>query len=285
MFTFNIKTLPFISMMGRAQEKRGWSHSGRYLQINLLAVVRSGECVFKINETEYHLSAGDAMLVPKFTYYKPHTDTSCEYTFFHFDGDLSEIREADASLMYGGQNLTAPQLYGNFEERSTSLLLDYKMKTKDRKKDIELTLGKCINTRTNHQSPRQILLSLYFSELLYHLSEIVSQSLSVQNSYPQSLSKILYYINENYTTNVSLDDIARHTSFSKQYCMRLFKKYMNTTINDYVTELRMKHAAYLLRDTYMNVNEAADYLGFCSVSYFSRVFKKYHGVSPSEYSE
>ena len=67
--------------------------------------------------------------------------------------------------------------------------------------------------------------------------------------------------------------------------MRLFKKYMNMTINDYVIELRMKHAAYLLRDTYMNVNEAADYLGFSSVSYFSRVFKKYYGVSPSEYSE
>ena len=109
--------------------------------------------------------------------------------------------------------------------------------------------------------------------------------LSKQSGYPQSLSKILNYIRENYTSNIQLESIAAHTNFSKQYCMRLFKKHMNTTINDYILELRMNHAAYLLRDTYMNVNEAADYLGFSSVSYFSRVFKKYYGVSPSEYSE
>ena len=285
MFTYNIKQLPFVSMMGRAQEKVGWSHSGRCMPINLIAVMRAGECIFKINETDYHLKAGDVVLVPKNTYYKPHTDSRCEYTFFHFDGDLCELDQMDATSLYGGQNLAGENLYGYFEERPVSLLLDYMITAKDRHKDIELILGKCINTRANHASPRQILLSLHFSELLYRLSEIVSERLSSQSQYPQSLSKILYYINENYTENIQLDDIAHHTSFSKQYCMRLFKKYMNTTINDYVIELRMKHAAYLLRDTYMNVNEAADYLGFSSVSYFSRVFKKYHGVSPSEYSE
>ena len=47
----------------------------------------------------------------------------------------------------------------------------------------------------------------------------------------------------------------------------------------------MRHAAYLLSSTYMNVSEAADYLGFSSTSYFSRVFKQYYGVSPSEYLE
>ena len=47
----------------------------------------------------------------------------------------------------------------------------------------------------------------------------------------------------------------------------------------------MRHATYLLRNTYMNVNQAADYLGFSSTSYFSRVFKKYYGVSPSAYFE
>ena len=55
------------------------------------------------------------------------------------------------------------------------------------------------------------------------------------------------------------------------------------TIGDYILEMRMRHAAYLLRNTYMNVNQAADYLGFSSASYFSRVFKQYYGVSPSAY--
>lgn len=285
MFTYNIKTLPFVSMMGRAQEKQGWSHSGRYMKINLLAVIRRGQCIFGINETEYALSAGDVMLVPKNTYYKPYTDSSCEYTFFHFDGEFGELDDNSLSSQTDESSADTASLYGYSEELPTELILDYKMSAKEKLKDIELILTKCINTRSDHQGSRQILLSLHFSELLCQLSDILSEQLPMHENYPQSLSKILYYINENYTKNIQLDDIAAHTSFSKQYCMRLFKKHMGKTINEYVLELRMKHASYLLRETYMNVNEASDYLGFSSVSYFSRVFKKYYGISPSEYSE
>ena len=285
MFTYNIKNLPFVSMMGRAQEKQGWSHSGRCMKINLLTVIRRGHCTFRINETEYALEAGDVVLVPKNTYYKPHTDSSCEYTFFHFDGELCELDENSLSKRSDEPSTDTASLYGYSEELPSELILDYKMSAKEKSKDVELILTKCINTRSDHQSSRQILLSLHFSELLCQLSEIISEHLPMHENYPQSLSKILYYINENYTKNIQLDDIAAHTSFSKQYCMRLFKKHMGRTINDYILEFRMKHASYLLRETYMNVNEASDYLGFSSVSYFSRVFKKYYGISPSEYSE
>ena len=82
---------------------------------------------------------------------------------------------------------------------------------------------------------------------------------------------------------ITLDDLCEEVNISKQYCMRIFKKHMHTTINDYILTTRMKHAAYCLRHTYMNVNETASYLGFSGVSYFSRVFKKQFGYSPNEY--
>lgn len=284
MFTFDIKALPLVSMTGRAREGSGWSHNGRSIGTNQLTVIRRGECVFRINETDYHLSAGDAVIVPKDTYYKPHTDTFCEYTFFQFDGELDECGDGKfpESVAAGAAPVS---FYGYFENNTAPLLLDYKMSTAERAKDVELLIGKCVNVKSGHSATSHILLSLYFSEILVHLSEILSMKVSDTSDYPQSLSKILYYIRENYTSGIRLEDIAEHTKMSKQYCMRLFKKHMSTTINDYILELRMKHAAYLLRATYMNVNQAADYLGFSSVSYFSRAFKKYFGVSPSEYSE
>jgi AraC-like DNA-binding protein len=283
MFTFDIKELPFVSMTGRSREGSVWSHSGRSMGVNQLTVIKRGECVFRINETDYPLKAGDVIIVPKGTYYKPHTDTFCEYTFFRFDGELYECEDTEIRDAVGGSD--SASFYGYSEDRTAPLLLDYKLSMNERAKDIELLLGKCVNTKGSHTGMRQILLSLYFTEILVLLSETLSKSLPQSTEHPQSLSKILYYIKENYTANIQLDDIAEHTKMSKQYCMRLFKKYMNTTINDYILELRMKHAAYLLRDTYMNVNQTADYLGFSSVSYFSRAFKKYFGVSPSEYSE
>ena len=282
MLTYDIKELPFVSMTGRAREGTVWSHSGRSMGINLLTVIRQGECIFRINETDYPLNAGDVIIVPKDTYYKPHTDTFCEYTFFHFDGELVECEEGK---MPSDNSWKDGSFYGYSDQGSTTLFLDYKISISDRAKDIDLLLNKCVNSRANHATSGQILLSLYFSEILFHLSEARSQQFPSESPYPQSLSKILYYIKENYTRSIRLDDIAEHTNMSKQYCMRLFKKHMNTTINDYILELRMKHAAYLLRETYMNVNQAADYLGFSSVSYFSRTFKQHFGVSPSEYSE
>ena len=256
------------------------------MAVNLLTFIHKGECVFKINETEHELKAGSCVLVPKGTYYKPHTDTFCEYTFFQFDGELEEYEKNTVEKTLA-QSDSAASFYGFSEEvaETSVLYLNTTMSTRERAQDIELLLNKCVNTRINHTSKRQVMLSLYFSEMLFHLSETVSESLSEEKNYPQSLNKILNFLKENYNSSIRLEDVCKHTSISKQYCMRLFKKYLNTTINDYVLELRMKHAVYLLRYTYMNVNQTADYLGFSSVSYFSRVFKKYYGVAPSEYFE
>ncbi len=284
MFTYNITRLPFVSMTGRSKEKVGWSHTGRSMEINLLAVIHRGECVFKINETDYPLKAGDVVLVPHGTYYKPHTNQSCEYTFFQFDGDF-DIASADGDVSLLSEVGKQKSFYGVLERNHTPLYLDYKMKTGDKAQEISLLLNKCINLRTSFTAMQKTLLSLYFTEILLYISDVFSRQSQKKEELPSSLTKILLFIGENYTRQISLDDICRHTSVSKQYCMRLFKRHMNMTINEYILDMRMKHAAYLLLHTYMNVAEVTDYLGFSSVSYFSRVFKSYYGVPPTMYKE
>ena len=286
MFTFNINGLPFVSMTGRSKEKKGWSHSGRTIECNLLAIIHRGECVFKINETEYDLQAGDVIFIPKNMYYKPHTDTSCEYTFFHFDGEIMQDDQKDNKAQSNADEaIKKPSFYGLTSHERSPLYLDYKMKLGDKAQEISLLLNKCINIRTSFTSMQRTLLSLHFCEILLYISEVYTKHSQKKSEYPASLNKILLFIQENYTTPIQLDDICKHTNVSKQYCMRLFKKHMNMTINDYILDMRMKHAAYLLLHTYMNVNEASDYLGFSSVSYFSRCFKKYYGVAPTLYAE
>ena len=127
MFTYDIKSLPFISMTGRSRENPGWSHSGRIMEINLLVVLHKGECVFKINETEHHIKAGSAVIVPKDTYYRPHTDTFCEYTFFHFDGDLCPCSDVSGLTVQNTDEWSRQSMYGYSEQVSTNLVLDYIM--------------------------------------------------------------------------------------------------------------------------------------------------------------
>ncbi|MBQ1213131.1 MAG: helix-turn-helix transcriptional regulator [Clostridia bacterium] len=284
MFTYNISTLPGVSMSGKTKEKKGWSHSGRQMGYNLFVYFHSGECVFDIAGKKFEYKKGNIAIVPKNTPYRPHTDTGTEYTFFHFDGELIPQSDTTPNLSLITKNEKAP-IYGVLSPDAGNLLFDTKMEAGEEASEIEMLLTKCVNARFRHGSDADLLISLYFCEALFHTSRAYRTRFEGDEAHPPAVNRIIAYINSNYTRKISLDELCAELNMSKQYCMRIFKKHLHTTINDYILATRMKHAAYCLRHTYMNVNETANYLGFSSVSYFSRVFKDYYGVSPSEYFE
>ena len=287
MLVYDFSKLPFVSMTGRVTEKTGWSHSGRSMIANLLVIIHSGSCKISINGTEYTYKKGDIAIVPKDVIYSPITDSFCEYTFFHFNGDMIERSENDVNVTPFDEVPHGKPTYGYTarKEDDGELYFDYKISLGNQMQTIELLVRKCVNTRLNYESKQQLLLAIQFSEIMFHISQAFCEEFSTQSNIPPQLNKILSYIKENYTSPISLDDICKNMNMSKQYCMRIFKKHMHTTINDYILDLRMRHAAYLLSSTYMNVSQTADYLGFSDTSYFSKVFKKYYGVAPSDYVE
>ncbi len=287
MLSYDLATLPLVSMTGKAREAEGWSHSGRRLPVNLLVVFHGGNCTFTIAGEKYNFKKGDVAIVPKDTQYCPYTPNLCEYTFFHFDGDLIPVEKSPEEITpFDKVSYKKPSYgYTNHTKTDTELLLDYKVSLGSQLQNADLLVRKCMNTRLHYEEKQQLLLTIQFSELLFHISQAHCERFRSASNFSAQVNKILTYIKENYTGPITLDDICRNMNMSKQYCMRIFKKYMHTTINEYILDLRMRHAAYLLSSTYMNVSQTADYLGFSGTSYFSRVFKQYYGVSPSEYIE
>lgn len=287
MLAYNLSTLPVVSMTGKVREQTGWSHSGRRLPVNLLVVFHSGACTFTIDGKEYAFQKGDVAIVPKDVPYSPHTETSCEYTFFHFDGTLHPVlRTAEEIIPFDLVTHKKPSYgYMSHGETDTELLLDYKVPLGNQLQNVDLLVRKCMHTRLNYEEKQPLLLAIQFSEILFHTSQAHCERFRLQSAQPAPLTKILTYIREHYTGEISLDDICKNMNVSKQYCMRIFKKHMHTTISAYILDLRMRHAAYLLSSTYMNVSQTADYLGFSDTGYFSRVFKQYYGVSPGKYVE
>ncbi len=286
MLTYTFAKLPRVLMTGKVREKAGWSHSGRQMSVNLLVIFHGGSCVFETQGTKYTFRKGDIALIPRDTLYRPYTEDFCEYTFFHFDGDLLPCDSNAKKIAPFEEHADFNPSYGRVAvAEETDLCFDYKISLGGQMQNIELMVRKCVNTRLNYVNKMQLLLSLQFSEIMFHISQAYCEQFRTTDTLPAQVGKILMYIEQNYTHGVTLDDICKSMNVSKQYCMRVFKKHMHTTINDYVLGLRMRHAAYLLSSTYMNVSQTADYLGFSSTSYFSRVFKSYYGISPSAYSE
>lgn len=99
-------------------------------------------------------------------------------------------------------------------------------------------------------------------------------------------SQITSYIVENYTSpHLMVSEIAGHTNISEVHLRRIFKAAANTTPMKYVNFLRLEKAKNMLTDSNFSIREIALAVGFEDAYYFSRLFKKEVGVSPTEYKK
>lgn len=97
------------------------------------------------------------------------------------------------------------------------------------------------------------------------------------------LVEIKNYLDEHYTDKISLDDLAERFFINKFYLSKIFKETYGTTVNNYLISKRITRAKQLLRFTDMTVEEIGVAIGMGDANYFSRMFRKVEGSSPSEY--
>jgi len=99
------------------------------------------------------------------------------------------------------------------------------------------------------------------------------------------LRKAVEYLHEHYHEPITLNEVAEHTLVSTYYISRMFKKEMGKNFVDYLNELRIEKAKELLKDVRYKTYEVAEKVGIPDAHYFSRLFKKYVGITPTEYRE
>ena len=97
------------------------------------------------------------------------------------------------------------------------------------------------------------------------------------------VNKAVRYIQTHYRENLSLDSVAREIDLSAPYLSSLFSKVLGTTFINYVQSVRIQKAKELLCTTTMKVYEVAYAIGYDDEKYFSQVFRKTEGVTPSQF--
>lgn len=99
------------------------------------------------------------------------------------------------------------------------------------------------------------------------------------------LRKAVEYLQEHYNEQVTLNEVAEQAFVSTYYISRLFRKEMGKSFVDYLNEIRIEKAKVLLKDIKYKTYEVAESVGIPDAHYFSRLFKKHVGVTPTEFRE
>ena len=99
----------------------------------------------------------------------------------------------------------------------------------------------------------------------------------------QKILPALAYINENYKDDISLQDVSARLGFNESYFCRIFKQATGATFTEYLNFVRVCKAEKLLTAGSLSILDISSEVGFASVSYFNRIFKKYRSCSPGYY--
>lgn len=283
-YSYNCSELPKVNGANSVIRKTIWQIADPF---HILVFIKNGGCIFEMNDTTYELSRGDILYIPAETAYirRPLHDSLCEMVYIHFTLPAEEAVQGDPYdfKQVMGNNTDVPSGEPHFVlADKMALLSDY---------DLIAAKTNCI---INHFSgtgffDRQTA-DFELCSLLSLLSVKCSQSIlsnpldRIRDFYPDSLKEALKYIKSHYTQPISLDDLCAISHVSGQMLIKHFHKAFGMSPLKYIAEYKINCIKpFLTRYPDMSVKEICEEFGFEDQCYFSRLFKKHTGESPTEY--
>lgn len=152
-------------------------------------------------------------------------------------------------------------------------------------------LEELIRTPAYHVGSEQ-LIRLYIEQLLIHLyrrytssygQDMIVQRTKLKND-TEIYERILAYLEENLSAHLTIEQICRANLIGRSQLQKLFREKNNCGVIDYFSRMKISAARQMIRNQNLNFTQIADQLGYTSIHYFSRQFKKITGMSPSEYA-
>lgn len=230
----------------------------------IIHYVIKGKGTFEINNHTYHLTANQGFLIEPdiLTTYESDNEDPWEYIWIGFVG--SKARE-----YLDRANLS-----------SNSPIFTY-----SKGNELEKCLATTVKNLTLRSNNDILLISnLYeFMYLLVDNNEKNSLPPAIGDIQQSYMEKAMLYCENNFHTPITVQDVADYIKIDRTYLNKLFNEYINKSPKQFLMELRMNKACKLLLETNLDIYTIACEVGYKNQFQFSKIFKKYKTVSPSEY--
>lgn len=127
------------------------------------------------------------------------------------------------------------------------------------------------------------MLNISLRQMLLMINRYMNESKKIGNEMLDEIERAIYYFNENYNKQIVIEKYAEEHLMTSAWFIHNFKQVTEMTPMQYILSLRINNAKYLLENSKYNITQIANLVGYDNALYFSRLFSKYTGKSPSEY--
>lgn len=259
-------------------------HRHEYMQINY---VYQGKAKHAINKHEFDVIKGDIFVIPP---YIPHMiiapeNTSAEIFEFEFmprfiNQNFENILNTESFLDFAyiepflvSENLVKPRLnlVGKVQVEIENILNEALHEFDSRKPGYNLLIRSLLLKLL-------VLVGREFTEELEN-----SEARSIYDRHRDAIFGAIKYIDEHYSEELSVEDVAKRFMLSQSYFSYLFKSITSKTFTEYLNGLRISRALELLKKTDKRVLDICYEVGFNNVNHFNRMFRQQIGIPPLTY--
>ncbi len=223
-------------------------------EFNKLVYLISGKVDYAVEDTVYSLNPGDVLLVKHHTIHKALIDRTVPY---------------ERVIIYLDENRYSSVM----PEAGLTRCFDKCLYTPEDSQIVDLL-------RELEHCADPVLKETYLLQLLAVLNSMKGSS-PEEIRYDEKTERVLTYINENLSSDLSVDELADQVYLSRYHFMRLFKEATGETVHQYVRRRRLLNASRLIREG-CPATQAAKQSGFEDYSVFYKAFKENFGFSPKE---
>jgi len=237
-----------------------YTRDKHYHDLSEVYYITHGTCRYFIDDNMYHLSAGDIIFIPKNVIHNTEYDNTIHSRMLINCSDTF-IPQAVRPLLSA-----MPYLYRNHEITEEADMIFNRIRRE---------------YRTGDALSKDMILC-YTHMLFYTMARNIGITKNPQST-NESVVRAIKYIKQNFSSTVTLSEIAEVCCISPEHLSRTFKKETGLNVNEYINLLRLQKAEALLkRFGSYTISEIATMCGFNDSNYFSLKFKQIYGISPKK---
>lgn len=259
-------------------------HRHKYIQINY---VNAGRGIHYVNTHGIDIVKGDIFVIPP---YVPHSIVKyegCDLEIFEFEFSTDFILPAHDAI-------EDTNSYMDFAYLEPFIVVEESVKPRfnlndGTRREIEELLNEAL-LEFRQKSPGYVLI---IKALLLKLLVITGRAYTAEikgtefekliNSYKSIISESVKYIDENFSTDLKLKDVADAVGYSRSRFSYLFKSVSGQTFIEYLNKVRINKAVQLLNNTDKSITDISYEVGFNTISNFNKTFKHLMGKTPRSY--